>query len=160
MPMDRDSALNLLNANLKNKNLFKHCLACEAVLGALARRLGRSPRRQGRLDRRIEVVLESRPAREPLPDEPHRDDGNKPHGGHTSCTPRSAPPDVINQPLEPAARLSPGTSTRDYRRCAAGAGEAGLARRPQVGVRGGDDRGSFRLDTSQQPHLRRDSRGN
>ncbi len=40
MPMDRDSALNLLKANLKNKNLVKHCLACEAVLGALARRLG------------------------------------------------------------------------------------------------------------------------
>ncbi len=37
--MDRESALELLMANLKTKNLFKHCLACEAVLGALAGRL-------------------------------------------------------------------------------------------------------------------------
>ena len=38
--MDRDTALNLLKANVKNKNLVKHCFACEAVLGALAQRLG------------------------------------------------------------------------------------------------------------------------
>jgi putative nucleotidyltransferase with HDIG domain len=38
--MDRDTALNLLKSNVKNKNLVKHCLACEAVLGALAARLG------------------------------------------------------------------------------------------------------------------------
>jgi len=38
--MDRDAALNLLESHVKNKNLVKHCLACEAVLGALARRLG------------------------------------------------------------------------------------------------------------------------
>ena len=37
--MDRDTALNLLNSNVKNKNLRKHCLACEAVLAALANRL-------------------------------------------------------------------------------------------------------------------------
>lgn len=38
--MDRDTALNLLKSHVKNKNLVKHCLACEAVLGALAGRLG------------------------------------------------------------------------------------------------------------------------
>ena len=38
--MDRTTALSLLTANVKNKNLVKHCLACEAVLGALAARLG------------------------------------------------------------------------------------------------------------------------
>lgn len=38
--MERDTALNLLQKNVKNKNLRKHCLACEAVLGALAVRLG------------------------------------------------------------------------------------------------------------------------
>jgi putative nucleotidyltransferase with HDIG domain len=38
--MDRDTALNLLNSNVKNKNLRKHCLACEAVLAALANRFG------------------------------------------------------------------------------------------------------------------------
>ena len=38
--MDRDAALNLLNSNVKTKNLVKHCLACEAVLGALAKHFG------------------------------------------------------------------------------------------------------------------------
>lgn len=38
--MDRDTALNLLNSNVKTKNLVKHCLACEAVLGALAKHFG------------------------------------------------------------------------------------------------------------------------
>lgn len=38
--MDRDTALNLLNSNVKNKNLRKHCLACEAVLAALANHFG------------------------------------------------------------------------------------------------------------------------
>jgi len=38
--MDRDTALNLLNSNVKNKNLRKHCLACEVVLAALANRFG------------------------------------------------------------------------------------------------------------------------
>jgi len=33
-------ALNLLKANVKNNNFVKHCLACEAVLEALAARLG------------------------------------------------------------------------------------------------------------------------
>jgi putative nucleotidyltransferase with HDIG domain len=38
--MDRETALTLLNASVKNKNLRKHCLACEAVLVALAARFG------------------------------------------------------------------------------------------------------------------------
>ncbi len=38
--MDRDTALNLLTSNVKTKNLVKHCLACEAVLGALAKHFG------------------------------------------------------------------------------------------------------------------------
>ena len=38
--MERSAALDLLTANVKTKNLVKHCLACEAVLGALAERLG------------------------------------------------------------------------------------------------------------------------
>lgn len=38
--MGYDAALSLLQSHVKTKNLIKHCLACEAVLGALARRLG------------------------------------------------------------------------------------------------------------------------
>jgi len=43
--MDRDSALALLTSHVKTRNLVKHCLACEAVLGALARRLGEDEQR-------------------------------------------------------------------------------------------------------------------
>lgn len=38
--MERDAAWQLLTENLTNKNLRKHCLAAEAVMRALARRLG------------------------------------------------------------------------------------------------------------------------
>jgi len=38
--MDRTTALELLQSKLKTQNLVKHCLACEAVLAALAGRLG------------------------------------------------------------------------------------------------------------------------
>uniref|UniRef100_A0A7C6AG35 HDIG domain-containing protein n=1 Tax=candidate division WOR-3 bacterium TaxID=2052148 RepID=A0A7C6AG35_UNCW3 len=38
--MDRNEALNLLSERLKNKNLFKHCLAAEACLRELARHFG------------------------------------------------------------------------------------------------------------------------
>jgi putative nucleotidyltransferase with HDIG domain len=38
--MDRAAALELLQSHVRNRNLLKHCLACEAVLGALAERLG------------------------------------------------------------------------------------------------------------------------
>jgi predicted hydrolase (HD superfamily) len=36
----RNDAMAFVSANLKNKNLIKHCLASEAVMRALARRLG------------------------------------------------------------------------------------------------------------------------
>jgi putative nucleotidyltransferase with HDIG domain len=36
----RDRALSLLNEHVKNPNMIKHCLASEAVLGALADHLG------------------------------------------------------------------------------------------------------------------------
>jgi len=42
--MDRDAAVNLLTTHVKNKNLVKHCLACEAVLGALASTSARTSR--------------------------------------------------------------------------------------------------------------------
>jgi putative nucleotidyltransferase with HDIG domain len=38
--MDRDEALELVKAHLKNKNLVKHCLAVEACMKAMARKLG------------------------------------------------------------------------------------------------------------------------
>ena len=38
--MNRDAAWQLLTENVTNKNLRKHCLAAEAVMRALARRLG------------------------------------------------------------------------------------------------------------------------
>ena len=40
MSMTRDRALELLRTHLKNESLIKHSLATEAVLGALAERLG------------------------------------------------------------------------------------------------------------------------
>jgi putative nucleotidyltransferase with HDIG domain len=41
--MNRDDAMSLLKSHIKTKNLIKHCLACEAVLGALASRFGGDP---------------------------------------------------------------------------------------------------------------------
>ncbi len=38
--MDRDEALALLRENLENENLVKHCLASEAIMRALAQKLG------------------------------------------------------------------------------------------------------------------------
>ncbi len=38
--MTREEALSLLQARLKNKNLYKHCLAAEACLRKLARHFG------------------------------------------------------------------------------------------------------------------------
>ena len=40
MGMSREEALSLLREHVKNPNLIKHCLASEAVLGALADHLG------------------------------------------------------------------------------------------------------------------------
>lgn len=41
--MEREKALALLRTHLKNENLVRHCLASEAVLRALAARLGADP---------------------------------------------------------------------------------------------------------------------
>lgn len=38
--MNREQALNLLKERLKNKNLYKHCLAAEACLREIARHFG------------------------------------------------------------------------------------------------------------------------
>jgi putative nucleotidyltransferase with HDIG domain len=38
--MNRDAALELLRKHVKNENMIKHCLATEAVMRALAARLG------------------------------------------------------------------------------------------------------------------------
>lgn len=45
--MTRDYALKLVREKLKNNNLFKHCLAAEACLKALAERCGESPEKWG-----------------------------------------------------------------------------------------------------------------
>ncbi|MCM2268093.1 MAG: HDIG domain-containing protein [Elusimicrobiales bacterium] len=41
--MERQKALELLKTHVKNENLVKHCLAAEAVMRALAARLGGDP---------------------------------------------------------------------------------------------------------------------
>lgn len=38
--MDRSEAMQLLREHLKNENLIKHCIACEAIMEALAEQLG------------------------------------------------------------------------------------------------------------------------
>ena len=38
--MNRDEAVTLVKKHLKNKNLFKHCLAVEACMRALADHFG------------------------------------------------------------------------------------------------------------------------
>ena len=45
--MDRDEALELVKAHLKNKNLVKHCLAVEACMRAMARRFNQDEQRWG-----------------------------------------------------------------------------------------------------------------
>lgn len=45
--MNRDEALELVKAHLKNKNLVKHCLAVEACMRAMARRLGQDEEKWG-----------------------------------------------------------------------------------------------------------------
>lgn len=41
--MEREQALELLRTHVKNENMIKHCLASEAVMRALAARLGADP---------------------------------------------------------------------------------------------------------------------
>ena len=45
--MDREKALDLLNAHMKNEKMIAHCLASEAVLRALAERLGQDVEQWG-----------------------------------------------------------------------------------------------------------------
>jgi predicted hydrolase (HD superfamily) len=45
--MKRDDALELLHRYVANLNLRKHCYASEAVMCALAKRLGEDPQRWG-----------------------------------------------------------------------------------------------------------------
>ncbi|HOX22113.1 MAG TPA: HDIG domain-containing protein [Elusimicrobiales bacterium] len=47
MPTDRAAALDLLNEHVKNQNMLKHCLASEAVLRAIAARLGEDQEKWG-----------------------------------------------------------------------------------------------------------------
>ncbi len=41
--IDREQALELLNTHITNPNMIKHCLATEAVMRAIALRLGQDP---------------------------------------------------------------------------------------------------------------------
>ncbi len=43
----REQALDLVNEYIKNPNMIKHCLASEAVMGALAERLGQDREKWG-----------------------------------------------------------------------------------------------------------------
>ena len=45
--MTRDEALNYVQANVKNRNLIKHMLATEAIMRALAQRLGENEEEWG-----------------------------------------------------------------------------------------------------------------
>jgi putative nucleotidyltransferase with HDIG domain len=45
--MDRQTAVDLLRENLKNKNLFKHCLALEAVMSKIAEHFGEDAKTWG-----------------------------------------------------------------------------------------------------------------
>jgi putative nucleotidyltransferase with HDIG domain len=45
--MNREQAIELLHENIKSQNMLNHCYASEAVLRALARRLGRDEEKWG-----------------------------------------------------------------------------------------------------------------
>ncbi len=45
--MNRTEAIKLLNENIKNENMLKHCYASEAVMRALAKRLGKDEAKWG-----------------------------------------------------------------------------------------------------------------
>lgn len=44
--MNREQALDLLHKNMQNQNLRRHCYAVEAVMGALAERLGKKDKKE------------------------------------------------------------------------------------------------------------------
>jgi len=58
----RTEALAFVEANLKNKNLIKHCLASEAVMRALARRLGENEDEWGLAGLLHDADVEATPA--------------------------------------------------------------------------------------------------
>ncbi|HOK35416.1 MAG TPA: HDIG domain-containing protein [Candidatus Pacearchaeota archaeon] len=45
--MNRDEAINLVKENIKSPNLFKHCLAVEAIMQALAQNFGEDEEKWG-----------------------------------------------------------------------------------------------------------------
>lgn len=47
VPIDRQEALALLQEQVHNENLVKHCLATEAIMRSVARRLGEDPDKWG-----------------------------------------------------------------------------------------------------------------
>lgn len=59
--MSRGDALVLLNAHIKNRNMINHCLASEAVLRAVASRLGTDPDKWGLAGLLHDLDAESQP---------------------------------------------------------------------------------------------------
>lgn len=59
--ISRDDALHLLNEHIHNPNMIKHCLASEAVLRALARRLGQDEDKWGLAGLLHDLDVESQP---------------------------------------------------------------------------------------------------
>lgn len=45
--INREESLQLLGIHIKNENMFKHCLAAETVMQALAEKLGHDPEKWG-----------------------------------------------------------------------------------------------------------------
>ncbi|MDJ0622051.1 MAG: HDIG domain-containing protein [Desulfocapsaceae bacterium] len=59
--ISREDALDLLRTRVKNENMFKHCLAAEAVLKAMARRLGEDENKWGLAGLLHDLDAESQP---------------------------------------------------------------------------------------------------
>ena len=59
--ISREEALDLLQQHLDNENMIKHCLASEAVLRALARRLGEDEEKWGLAGLLHDLDAESQP---------------------------------------------------------------------------------------------------
>ncbi len=59
--ISRDDALLLLENNIQNKNLIKHCLATEAVIRALAKRLGQNEDKWGLAGLLHDLDVETQP---------------------------------------------------------------------------------------------------
>lgn len=59
--LTRDEALQLVHTHLENQNLVNHCLAAEAVLRAMAERLGEDPEKWGLAGLLHDLDSESQP---------------------------------------------------------------------------------------------------